>query len=134
MIVTGRVDSQAFQVSSCKLLRCRGTVHIFNRKNDSICKIDLKDAYFCIAIHQIYRKFLRYNRWGQLLQYTSLPFGLAAGSRLFTKIMKPIIPFLRRMGIRLIIYLDDILLLNQSKEGLMKNRDSLLWLLHNLGG
>lgn len=70
---------------------------------------------------------------GQLLQYTSLPFGLAAGPRLFTKVMKPIIAFLRRLGIRLLIYLDDILLLNQTKEGLMKDRDSLIWLLHNLG-
>ena len=58
-------------------------------------------------------------------QYTNLQFGLAAALRVFTKIMKPIIVLLRRMGIQLIIFLDEILLQNQTKEGLMQDRESL---------
>ena len=69
----------------------------------------------------------------QLMQYRSLPFGLASGPRLFTKLMKPVVAIIRRLGVKLIIYLDDILLMNQSREGLIKDRDSLLYLLHNLG-
>ncbi len=34
-----------------------------------------------------------------------------------TKILKPIVNFLRRQGLRLIIYLDDILILNSNAEG-----------------
>ena len=103
------------------------------KPNDFLCKIDLKDAYFCIPIHQTHRPYLRF-RWGdQVMQYRSLPFGLASGPRLFTKLMKPVVAILRRLGVKLIIYLDDILLMNQSREGLIKDRDSLLYLLHNLG-
>ena len=103
------------------------------QEGDWLCKVDLKDAYFCIPIHPDHRKFLRFIHEDQMLQYRSLPFGLASGPRLFTKIMKPVIALLRRIGVRLVIYLDDILLLNQSQDGLQKDRDTLLWLLHNLG-
>ena len=102
------------------------------QEGDWLCKVDLKDAYFCIPIHPDHRKFLRFIHEDQMLQYRSLPFGLASGPQLFTKIMKPIIALLRRIGVRLVIYLDDILLLNQSQDGLQKDRDTLLWLLHNL--
>lgn len=41
--------------------------------------------------------------------------------------MTPIVAFLRRIGIQLVIYLDDIFLLNETKEGLMKDRNSFIW-------
>lgn len=88
------------------------------QRRDWLCKVDLKDAYFCIPICKDHRKYLRFQYKGKMLQYKGLPFGLASGPRLFTKIMKPVIALLRRIGVRLVIYLDDILLLNQSEEGL----------------
>ena len=47
--------------------------------------------------------------------------------------MKPIIAFLRRMGVRIVIYLDDMILMNQSSHMLLKDLTSLRWLLENLG-
>ena len=103
------------------------------RPRDFLCKIDLKDAYFCIPIHPSHRKYLSFRWEGEILQYRSLPFGLAAGPRLFTKMLKPVVAILRRTGVRLVIYLDDMILLNQTPEGLVKDRDSALHVLHNLG-
>jgi hypothetical protein len=100
---------------------------------DWLCKVDLKDAYFCIPIHSDHTNFLRFHHKGQMLQYRSLPFRLASGPQLFTQIMKPIIVLLRRIRVCLVIYLDDTVLLNQSQNGLQKDRDTLLWLLQNLG-
>ena len=97
--------------------------------NDLMVKVDLKDAYFCIPIHETHRKYLRFQWEGKVMQYRVLPFGLASGPRLFTNVMKPIVAILRRVGVRLIIYLDDIIIMNQTVEGITKDRDSLLHLL-----
>lgn len=43
--------------------------------------------------------------------------------------MKPLVAILSRVGVRLVIYLDDMLILNQTKEGLIKDRDSTLHIL-----
>ena len=100
---------------------------------DFMVKVDLKDAYFSVPMHKAHQKFLRFRWKDTLYQFQCMPFGLGPAPRVFTKIMKPIVSFLRRLGIRLIIYLDDIILLNQSKEGLEKDCNSLLYLLTHLG-
>jgi hypothetical protein len=41
--------------------------------------------------------------------------------------------FLRRQGIRLVIYLDDILILNESKIGLKADVNTVIDLLQSLG-
>lgn len=42
-------------------------------------------------------------------QFPTLPFGLASPSRIFTKLIKPEEEdLLQRLGVKLIIYLDDI--------------------------
>jgi hypothetical protein len=46
---------------------------------------------------------------------------LSLASWTFTKILKPVVAFLHRQGIRLIIYLDDIIIMNQSKKGVAKD-------------
>jgi hypothetical protein len=47
--------------------------------------------------------------------------------------MKPVITYLRSLGIRMVVYLDDMLILAQTKEELLKWRSIVLDLLENLG-
>lgn len=63
-----------------------------------------------------HHKFLRFRWKGVKYQYVCLPFGLSSSPRIFTKILKPLVARLRPMGIRLIIYLDDILIMVASRE------------------
>jgi hypothetical protein len=98
---------------------------------DWMCKIDLKDAFFCVKICPTHRKFLRFIWQGKMMQFCSLPFGLASAPRTFTKVLKPVMALLRRVGLKVVIYLDDLLLMNQSQQGLIKDRDSVLWLLES---
>ena len=101
--------------------------------HDWLGKIDLKDAYFVVPIWKDHRKYLRFIWKGSLLEFACLPFGLSVAPRLFTKLLKPVVSLLRRTGIRLIIYLDDLLFMNQSKEGLGLDMATAQYLLENLG-
>ena len=95
-------------------------------------KMDLKGAYFVIPIWKEQRKYLRFVWKSTLPEFAFLPFGLATAPRLFTKVMKPIVALLCQVGIRLIIYLDDLLFMNQSKEGLLLDLTTARYLLENL--
>lgn len=82
--------------------------------------IDLKDAYHLVSIVPEDRKYLRFLFNGQLYQYTVVPFGLCSAPLLFTKLVKPIMAFLRRKGLLSVNYLDDFLLIG-------KDYDECLW-------
>ena len=53
-------------------------------------------------------------------QFVCLPFGLTSALQVFTKIMKPVVGKLRQMGICLIVYLDDILIMHHSREEILQ--------------
>ena len=66
-------------------------------------------------------------------QFTCLPFSLSSAPRVFTKVLRPIIAFLRRKGVRCVIYIDDILLMHQDKDKLAEITASAVRLLESLG-
>ncbi|XP_011858469.1 PREDICTED: uncharacterized protein LOC105556025, partial [Vollenhovia emeryi] len=76
--------------------------------------INLREAYFLIPIHTEFRKFLRFEFNNQLYEFTCLPFGLSSCPLVFTKLMKPVMNWLRSRGLLSVIYLDDILCLGES--------------------
>ena len=70
---------------------------------------------------------------GTLYEFACLPFGLASAPRAFTKIMKPVIGLLRQLGIRIIVYLDDMLIMAQSQEMAKCHAATTINLLESLG-
>lgn len=95
--------------------------------------IDLKEAYYILPIHADHRKFLRFFFEGEIYEFTCLPFGLASAPYTFTKLMKPIVQNLRKQGISCVNYLDDFLLLGQSKEECSRNLTIATQLIETLG-
>jgi len=63
------------------------------------------------------------------MQFHCLPFGLCTAPFLFSKVTKPLMQFLRQLGVHLIIYLGDLLLAAPDSLQLMKNLSTALWLL-----
>ena len=85
-------------------------------KDDYICKIDLKDTYVVVPIHVDSQDFLSFENEGTVYQYKSLAFGLSVAPRVSFKIMRYAIEPLRKEGIRIIYYLDDIYILAKTKQ------------------
>ncbi len=93
--------------------------------------LDLKDFHIQITPH--HRLFLRFAFEGVAYQYTVLPFGLSLASRTFTKCMDAALSPLRQMGIRILNYLDDRLILAQSEDELLSHGSVLFSHLECLG-
>lgn len=81
------------------------------KKGDWMGKSYLKDTYLTVPIHPAHWKYRRFFWRGQAYKCTALPFGMAMAPRVFTKIVHPVMVRLREQGIRLVQYLDDILVM-----------------------
>ncbi len=100
---------------------------------DWFAQIDLKNAYFHVSILPRHRPFLRFTFKGQAWQYRVHLFGLSLSPRVFTKVVEGTLTPLREVGIRILNYLDDWLILAQSREQLGDHRDLVLRHLSQLG-
>ena len=79
--------------------------------------LDIKDAFLHIAFDESSRKYLRFNWLGQLLEWCVIVFGLTCSPRVLTKVLKPVIAFIRvTWGILITIFMDDMLLQARSIE------------------
>ncbi|XP_032363038.1 LOW QUALITY PROTEIN: uncharacterized protein LOC116675032 [Etheostoma spectabile] len=103
------------------------------RRGDWFTSVDLKDAYFHIAIYPPHRKYLRFAFQGVCYEYRVLPFGLSLSPRVFVRCTEAAVAPLRRQGLRLATYLDDWLLLAQSEQESVTQTRILIHHLTNLG-
>lgn len=95
--------------------------------------IDLKEAYFSVPIADNSKKYLRFQFEGKIYEFNALPYGLCTAPYVFTKILKPIVSYLRKQNILISIYLDDILCINDDYQTCCKNIQIICDLLESLG-
>ena len=103
------------------------------QRRDWMIKMDLKDAYLQIPIHQSHQRYLHFIWEGKHYKFQSLPFGLSSAPRVFTKTLKPVIAWLRQIGLRLIVYLDDMLFMHANKDQLERLAPLICRLFESLG-
>ena len=103
------------------------------RPGDWSVTIDLKDAFFHIPIHKEYRRFLRFCWRNKVFQFCRLPFGLTSSPQFFTDVTRSLMEECRLRGIRVIFYLDDILILAPSRAIVIRHRDTVPEILESAG-
>ena len=103
------------------------------RHGDWSITIDLRDTFLHVPVHKEYRRYLRFAWMERIYQFKRLPFGLTSSPQVFTDITRPLVEHCRIKGIRVIFYLDDILVLVSTRTLVCQHRDYVLNLLHQVG-
>lgn len=101
--------------------------------NFFMATVDLKDAYYTVPISKEHRKFLRFKFRSDIFEFGVLPFGLSAAPYVFTKITKPIVTYLRKRGIFVVVYIDDFLIIAKDAQECANNVKITVQLLEQLG-
>ena len=83
------------------------------------------------TVHEL-KKVCEICSVGNLYQFLCLCFGLGLAQRIFSKLLKVPIALLRRLNIRLMVCLDDILLMGRTLEEILTSRDTLIFLFKHL--
>ena len=76
---------------------------------DKLLTTDIAKAYYCLAMHPDAQQYLGWEWKGEFYMPTCLVFGLASAPRIFTKIMRPMMAFMRSLGVRVLGMIDDYL-------------------------
>ena len=102
------------------------------KEGDYMCKIELKDAYFTVPPDKICHYLVRFIWERNLYEFLCLCFGIGPVHSTFAKLLKVPISLVCRLNIRILIYLDDMLLMSQSIERLLVERDTIIFVLQLL--
>lgn len=102
------------------------------KKWDCMCKLDLKDSYSSITLNPSSRTFVQFPWWGKLYEFLRLGFGLGPAPKFFTKLMKITVAVLRLINILIIVYLDEMLLIDRTLQEPQMSRDTLIFLFKEL--
>ena len=95
--------------------------------------LDLKDAYYSIAVAENNQKYLKFVWKGRLFRVKSMPNGLSPAPCLFTKMLKPVLSHLRKAGHTIMGYIDDLLIQGDDVEQCKQNISDTISLLDSLG-
>jgi hypothetical protein len=97
------------------------TIFPYLSKGSWAAKIDLKDAYFHLAIHESLRPYLHLKVGEDVWEFQAACFGLNILPQKFMLLMKVLEKQWRSKGILCFVYLDDILLLGNTKHQVQKD-------------
>ena len=89
-------------------------------------KIDLKETCFSVPPSKNSQKFLRFQWSGNLYEFLCPCFGLGLALRIFKNLLKVPIGLLKLVNIRIIIYLDNVLLMGKILPEILMARDTFL--------
>lgn len=103
------------------------------RPGEWVASIDIRDAYLHVPMARNTRRYLRFVVGREVFQFKALPFGLSTSPREFTKLLEPVVRWLRLRGIRVHAYLDDWLVRGPSQSQAVEKARSVVSCLRFLG-
>jgi hypothetical protein len=106
------------------------------QKDDFGMLVDLTDCYLTMGLHPSQRKYCRFRHpiTGRRMQWKTVSFGMSEAPRICTKLLRPLIGLLKRLGVRCVLYIDDLLMHHQNKTTLAQGMADAMHLLQNQVG
>jgi hypothetical protein len=106
------------------------------QRNDFGMLVDLTDCYLTMGLHPSQRKYCRFRHpgTGRRMQWKTVSFGMSEAPRIGTKLLRPLIGLLKRLGVRCVLYIDDLLLLHQDRTTLARGMAVAMHLLQSQVG
>ena len=95
--------------------------------------LDISNAYFHLGFKVKYQKYLQCEWQGQFYRFTTLANGIKFGPLVFTKVCKPVLGHCRSRGIKILMYIDDIFVVADSKHQCELHRNYVITLLQTCG-
>ena len=103
------------------------------RKGDWMFSIAVEDTYFQISVHPESRSYLRFCLEGLAYQLRALGFDLSTAPQVFTRVFALVSEWEHRKGVYLLRYLDNWLVIAESRTLLLQHWDLVLQLCKDLG-
>lgn len=114
-------------------LRGIGELRQTLQAGDHMVSLDLRNAYWHVPLRPADRKLFQFRFDGVLYEFKVLPFGVSVAPYVFHRLLQPVVAWLRRAGVRLCIYLDDVLVLGRDYATCLRHGQLVADLLHDLG-
>lgn len=77
------------------------------RPNDALLTWDVKNAYHHLVLRPEDRKLLAFRCLGRWFVPITMPFGLSPACLIWTKVVRPVVAYLRAEGFRMLTYVED---------------------------
>ena len=103
------------------------------RPRDFFVAVDIQAAYPSVTIDERFQKWFMFRWRGRWYHYVGLVFGVEPAPRLFTKLLAPLMAYLRTEGAFIIQFLDDFLVKDQDPAKCASDCDLLMYWLVRLG-
>ena len=81
-----------------------------------MASLDLSDCFWGLPVYETDQRFLSFEWRGTTYSFRCLPFGMALSPLFITKLYRHVVQHLQARGMRAMIYIDDLLILGDSKE------------------
>ena len=78
-------------------------------RGDHAVSYDLTSGYYHVGLHPRSRTYVGFKWQGRYYVYNCLPFGLSTAPWVFSKVMRELVMYWRREGIKVLPYLDDFM-------------------------
>ena len=125
--VNNHIKHQHFKMATMKDVKAAVTEGCF------MAKIDLSDCFWGLPVHKADQRFLSFRWRGKNYSFSVLPFGLSVSPYYITKLYHHVVEELQAKGHRLIMYIDDILILGATKAECAATISAVRALLQDLG-